>query len=46
MGFFFRGAAEGVIRKKLLEDGSIYAVIGMPANLFFGTSIPTTIYYS
>ncbi len=29
--------------KKLLEDGSIYAVIGMPANLFFGTSIPTTV---
>ena len=28
---------------KLLEDGSIYAVIGMPANLFFGTSIPTTV---
>lgn len=33
-GVLFRGAAEGVIRKKLLEDGSIYAVIGMPANLF------------
>ncbi len=29
--------------KKLLEDGSIYAVIGMLANLFFGTSIPTTV---
>ncbi|MYL56671.1 type I restriction-modification system subunit M [Virgibacillus halodenitrificans] len=42
-GVLFRGAAEGVIRKKLLEDGSIYAVIGMPANLFFGTSIPTTV---
>lgn len=42
-GILFRGAAEGVIRKKLLEDGSIYAVIGMPANLFFGTSIPTTV---
>lgn len=42
-GVLFRGAAEGVIRKKLLEDGSIDAVIGMPANLFFGTSIPTTI---
>ena len=33
--------AEGVIRKKLLR--SIDAVIGMPANLFFGTSIPTTV---
>lgn len=42
-GVLFRGAAEGVIRKKLLEDGSIDAVIGMPGNLFFGTSIPTTV---
>lgn len=42
-GVLFRGAAEEAIRKKLLEDGSIYAVIGMPANLFFGTSIPTTV---
>jgi len=39
----FRGAAEGVIRKKLLEDGSIDAVIGLPGNMFFGTSIPTTV---
>ena len=42
-GVLFRGGSEGVIRKKLLKDGSIYAVIGMPANLFFGTSIPTTV---
>lgn len=42
-GVLFRGAAEDVIRKKLLEDGSIYAVIGMPANLFFGTPISTTV---
>ncbi|MDY8049454.1 type I restriction-modification system subunit M [Paenibacillus polymyxa] len=42
-GVLFRGAAEGVIRQKMLEDGSIYAVIGMPPNLFFGTSIPTTV---
>ena len=42
-GVLFRGAAEGIIRKKLLEDGNIDAVIGMPANLFFGTSIPTTV---
>ncbi len=42
-GVLFRGAAEGAIRQKLLEDGSIYVVIGMPANLFFGTSIPTTV---
>lgn len=42
-GVLFRGAAEGVIRKHLLEDGSIYAVIGLPANLFFNTSIPTCV---
>ena len=42
-GVLFRGAAEGTIRQKLLEDGSIDTVIGMPANLFFGTSIPTTV---
>lgn len=42
-GVLFRGGAEGTIRKKLLEDGSIYAVIGMPSNIFFGTSIPTTV---
>lgn len=42
-GVLFRGAAEGVIRQKLLEDGSIDAVIGLPANLFFGVSIPTTV---
>lgn len=42
-GVLFRGGAEREIRKRLLEDGSISAVIGMPANLFFGTSIPTTV---
>ncbi|WP_144486983.1 type I restriction-modification system subunit M [Bacillus pumilus] len=42
-GVLFRGAAEGAIRKKLLEDGHIDTVIGLPANLFFGTSIPTTV---
>ena len=42
-GALFRGAAEGVIRKKLLEDGSIDAIIGLPSNLFFGASIPTTV---
>ncbi len=42
-GVLFRGSSEGVIREKLLRDGSIYAVIGMPANLFYGTSIPTTV---
>lgn len=42
-GVLFRGAAEGKIRKKLLESGYIDAVIGLPANLFYNTSIPTTI---
>lgn len=42
-GVLFRGAAEGKIRKKLLEDGSIDAVIRLPANLFYNTSIPTVI---
>jgi type I restriction enzyme M protein len=42
-GVLFRGAAEGIIRKKLLEDGAIDAVIGLPANIFYGTSIPTVV---
>jgi len=42
-GVLFRGAAEGVIRQKLLEMGAIDAVIGLPANIFYGTSIPTVI---
>ena len=42
-GVLFRGASEGEIRRILLENGSIYAVIGLPANLFYNTSIPTCI---
>ncbi|VGM94744.1 Type I restriction enzyme EcoKI M protein [uncultured Avibacterium sp.] len=42
-GVLFRGAAEGHIRKILIEKNYIDAVIGLPANLFFGTSIPTCI---
>ena len=42
-GVLFRGASEGTIRQKLLENGSIYAVIGLPANMFYNTSIPTCI---
>ena len=42
-GVLFRGGAEGKIRQTLLENGHIYAVIGLPANIFFNTSIPTTI---
>ena len=42
-GVLFRGAAEGKIRQHLLENGSIYAVIGLPAGIFFNTSIPTCV---
>lgn len=42
-GVLFRGAAEGKIREKLLRSGNIYAVIGLPANLFYNTAIPTCI---
>ena len=43
-GVLFRGAAEGVIRKYLIDDKNyLDAVIGLPANVFFGTSIPTCI---
>ena len=43
-GVLFRGAAEGVIRKYLIEERNVLdAVIGLPANIFFGTSIPTVI---
>lgn len=42
-GVLFRGAAEGKIRKALLENGAIDTVIGLPANIFFNTSIPTTV---
>jgi type I restriction enzyme M protein len=43
-GVLFRGGAEGVIRKYLIEDKNyLDAVIGLPANLFFGTGIPTCI---
>ena len=42
-GVLFRGASEGTIREKLLRSGNIYAVIGLPSNLFYNTSIPTCI---
>lgn len=43
-GVLFRGAAEGHIRRYLIEDRNyIDAVIGLPANIFFGTGIPTCI---
>lgn len=42
-GVLFRGAAEGKIRQILLENSAIDAVIGLPSNIFFNTSIPTTV---
>jgi len=43
-GVLFRGAAEGHIRQYLIEDRNyLDAVIGLPANVFYGTSIPTSI---
>lgn len=46
-GVLFRGTpddgAEGQIRKKLIEKNQIDAIIGLPANIFFGTGIPTLI---
>lgn len=42
-GALFRGASEGLIRKRLLEENLIDAVIGLPENLFYGVSIPATI---
>lgn len=42
-GILFRGASEGKIRRKLLENGNIEAVIGLPSNIFFNTNIPTTV---
>ncbi|MCF6225289.1 MAG: SAM-dependent methyltransferase [Xanthomonadales bacterium] len=42
-GVLFRGGEEGKIRKQLIEQNHIHAVIGLPANIFFGTGIPTII---
>ncbi|MEX2345569.1 MAG: type I restriction-modification system subunit M [Balneolaceae bacterium] len=42
-GVLFRGNAEGAIRKNLIERGYIKGIIGLPANLFYGTGIPACI---
>jgi len=42
-GVLFRGNAEAVIRKQLIKSGLLKAIIGLPANLFYGTSIPACI---
>jgi type I restriction enzyme M protein len=42
-GVLFRGGQEGVIRRRLIEENLLDAVIGLPANLFYGTGIPAAI---
>src|SRR5690606_31158335 len=42
-GVLFRGNAEAVIRKALVRSGYLKAIIGLPANLFYGTGIPACI---
>ena len=42
-GVLFRGGSEGLIRQKFIEENLLEAVIGLPANLFFGTGIPAAI---
>ncbi|MGE0783894.1 type I restriction-modification system subunit M, partial [Mycolicibacterium sp.] len=42
-GVLFRGNAEATIRRNLLKRGFIKGVIGLPANLFYGTSIPACV---
>jgi type I restriction enzyme M protein len=42
-GVLFRGGAEGKIRRQLIDENLLDAVVGLPANLFFGTGIPAAI---
>ena len=42
-GVLFRGSTEGLIRQKTIEENLLEAVIGLPANLFFGTGIPAAV---
>ena len=42
-GVLFRGGEEGAIRRNLVENHHIQAIIGLPANIFFGTGIPTIV---
>lgn len=42
-GVLFRGNAEAAIRKQLVESGSLVGIVGLPANLFYGTGIPACI---
>lgn len=42
-GVLFRGNAEGIIRQQLVRSGILKGIIGLPANLFYGTGIPACI---
>ncbi|MGI5879874.1 MAG: type I restriction-modification system subunit M [Syntrophomonadaceae bacterium] len=42
-GVLFRGASEGLVRKRVIEENLLDAVIGLPENIFYGTSIPACI---
>jgi len=42
-GVLFRGGAEGTIRRRLIEENLLEAVVGLPPNLFYGTGIPAAI---
>lgn len=42
-GVLFRGASEGKIRRQVIDENLLEAVIGLPANLFYGTGIPAAI---
>jgi type I restriction enzyme M protein len=42
-GVLFRGGSEGVIRQKFIEENILDAVIGLPANLFYGVGIPVSV---
>ena len=42
-GVLFRGSSEGKIRKQLIDENLLYAVIGLPEKLFYGTGIPAAV---
>lgn len=45
LGVLFRGKAEGTIRKHLIDNGSIYAVVGLAGGLFYSTGIPVCLVF-
>ena len=42
-GVLFRGGSEGIIRKKIINENLLEAVVGLPSNLFYGTGIPAAV---